>query len=151
MNLVPAAKLIRQFEGLRLKAYKCPAGIWTIGYGTTQGVYPNQTVTREQAELMMYNDIKGERLPVLQKHITAPITNNMLCALISFTYNVGNGAFIKSTLLRRLNAKEPKDKVANEFDKWTKAGGHILPGLVSRRRAEKALFLKPDDVAVNLV
>lgn len=146
MNLIPAIKLIKISEGLKLKAYRDSVGVWTIGYGTTKNVYENQEITPDQADHLLYDDIKNDRVPVLKMHISVPITNNMLCALISFTYNVGNGAFIKSTLLRRLNANEPKAKVATEFAKWNKAGDKILPGLVSRRRAERELFLKPDEL-----
>ncbi len=151
MNLIPAIKLIKQFEGLKLHAYRDPVGIPTIGFGTTRGVDMGMIITVEEAERLLYDDIKHTRLPAIQSVVKVPIGNNQLCALISFVYNVGTGALMKSTLLRRLNAKEPKTAVAQEFDKWNKANGHILPGLVSRRRAEKALFLKPDDVEVRLV
>lgn len=149
MNLIPAVNIIKRFEGLRLNAYKDPVGIPTIGYGTTKDVKMGQTITREQAEALLYEDIKTIRLPAVQRLVTAPIGNNQLCALISFCYNVGVGALGKSTLLKRLNAGEHKEKVAKEFLKWTKAGGKVLPGLVTRRRSELALFLKPDDIEIK--
>lgn len=143
--------LIRRWEGLRLFPYRCPAGIPTIGYGST--VYPNgkrvsigdPKITEAQA----VNMLAGECVELLKKLklcVKVKMTDNMAGALVSLCYNIGMGAFHKSTLLRRLNAKMPKQMVADEFLKWDKArlNGVLtaLPGLTERRKAERALFLK---------
>lgn len=147
MDFSPAVSLLKEFEGFRDKAYWDKTGkVWTIGYGET--VYPDGQIvrrgdacTRAKAAEWMIDDIKTERLPAMHQMIKVPLTNNQVCALISFCYNEGIGNFKTSTLLRKLNAKRPEIEVANEFAKWTKSGGVELPGLVRRRKAEKALFL----------
>lgn len=147
MDFSPAISLLKEFEGFRSKAYWDKTGkVWTIGYGET--VYPDgqivrrgDTCTQAKAVEWMIDDIKTERLPALQQMVKVPLTNNQACALISFCYNVGIGGLRKSQLLKKLNAKVPEALVGNEFNKWTKSGGVVLPGLVRRRKAEKALFL----------
>lgn len=146
MSLKPATDLIIKFEGYRSKAYLCPAKVWTIGYGTT--VYPDgkkvskgDVTNKEQALSYLEYDIIHDRIPAIRKCVTARLSLNMICALISFAYNVGNAALSKSTLVKKLNAGEPKEVVAQQFDKWVRGGGRVLPGLVKRREAEKTLFL----------
>lgn len=139
MKTSPAGiDLIKRFEGLRLLAYKCPAGIPTIGYGTTRGVKMGQTITPERAEQLLHEDVAR-----LEEYITelvqAPITQGQWDALSSFTYNLGPANLERSTLLRLLNAGDYQGAAA-EFDRWTRAGGKILTGLVRRRAAERALF-----------
>jgi lysozyme len=140
-----AFELIQKFEGLELVSYKCPAGVWTIGWGTT--VYPDgkkvkagDTCTREQADEYLMHDVKAFADKVVDL-IDVPVTENELCALLSFSYNVGHGALKTSTLLRKLNAGVDRKLVADEFMRWTKAGGKTLNGLVRRRTAERNLFL----------
>lgn len=147
INLEPALALIKQFEGLRLKAYLCPAGIPTIGWGTT--VYPTgqkvrlgDTITRADADAFLKHDV-GQFVQAVVGSVQVPITNNEFCSLVSFTYNVGPGALQRSSLLRLLNQGAARSVVANEFGKWVFASGQKLNGLVRRREAEKALFLKP--------
>lgn len=130
--------LIKSFEGLRLSAYKCPAGVWTIGYGTTAGVKPGQSITKERAEELLRDDVKRFEDQVLRL-VKVPLTQGQLDALVSFTYNLGAANLGNSTLLRLLNAGDYKGAAA-QFDRWTKAGGKELPGLVKRRAAERALF-----------
>lgn len=153
MNLKPAIKLIKEFEGFRAKAYRCPAGVWTVGYGTTKGVIRGREVSKAEAEKLLEQDILEERVPVIRDKVDVPLTNNELCALISFVYNVGNGAFARSTLLRKLNGGFTRAQVAEEFKKWNKGGGKVLAGLVRRRTAERELFLTPDrkEVSTNLI
>lgn len=136
--------LIKQFEGVRLKAYKCPAGVWTIGYGSTrwnddENVEEGDHVGLEGAEKLLKRDLEHFEYAV-NKLVTAEITQNQFDALISFVYNVGEYALKKSTLLQQLNAGNTA-RAADEFLKWTKAAGKELPGLVKRRAAERALFL----------
>ncbi len=130
--------LIKSFEGLRLSAYKCPADVWTIGYGTTAGVKPGQTITKERAEDLLRADVKRFEDQVLRL-VKVPLTQGQFDALVSFTYNLGAANLGNSTLLRLLNAGDYKAAAA-QFDRWTKAGGKELPGLVKRRAAERALF-----------
>lgn len=130
--------LIKSFEGLRLSAYKCPADVWTIGYGTTAGVKPGQTITKERAEELLRDDVKRFEDQVLRL-VKVPLTQGQLDALVSFTYNLGAANLGNSTLLRLLNAGDYKGAGA-QFERWNKAGGKVLAGLVRRRAAERALF-----------
>ncbi|MFV3388433.1 lysozyme [Pseudomonas sp. NY15364] len=130
--------LIKSFEGLRLSAYKCPADVWTIGYGTTAGVKEGQIITKERAEELLRDDAKRFEDQVLRL-VKVPLTQGQLDALVSFTYNLGAANLGNSTLLRLLNAGDYKGAAA-QFGRWTKAGGKELPGLVKRRAAERAMF-----------
>jgi lysozyme len=142
-DLKAAIDMIKEFEGLRLEAYLDPIGIPTIGWGQTEGVKMGDVITRSKAEELLMSDILNTRLPGITRLVKTPINNNELCALISFSYNVGLGALERSTLLKMLNAGQNRSLVADEFDKWVMGGGIKWPGLVRRRAAEKALFLKP--------
>lgn len=144
-DLAPAVSIIKEFEGLYLKAYLDPVGIPTIGWGTIK--YPNgekvkmgDTVTAAQAEAYLIHEMSGF-VKSVEKLVKVAISNNSFCALVSFCYNLGAGALEKSTLLKRLNSGESKEAVAPEFMKWVNAGGKPLKGLVRRREAEKKLFL----------
>lgn len=130
--------LIKSFEGLRLSAYKCPADVWTIGYGTTAGVKPGQTITKERAEELLREDVKRFEDQVLRL-VKVPLTQGQFDALVSFVYNLGAGNLSNSTLLRLLNEGDYAGAGA-QFERWTKAGGKVLAGLVRRRAAERALF-----------
>ena len=135
--------LIKKFEGIRLKSYICPAGVLTIGYGHTgSDVYPNQQITEEQAERLLWKDTESAQQTV-SSFVTVKLNQNEYDALVSFTFNVGPTAFVNSTLLRLLNHGAERKVVASEFARWVKAGGNdAVPGLVRRRDAEKALFLE---------
>lgn len=130
--------LIKSFEGLRLSAYKCPADVWTIGYGTTAGVKQGQTITKERADELLREDVARFEAQVLRL-VKVPLTQGQFDALTSFVYNLGAGNLGNSTLLRLLNAGDYKGAAA-QFDRWNKAGGKVLAGLVRRRAAERALF-----------
>jgi lysozyme len=139
--------LIKSFEGLFLKPYLCPAGVPTIGYGTIR--YPNGTkvritdapITEQQANqyLMFEIDQKAKSIdPMLREDLTG----NQFGALISFAYNLGEGALRSSTLLKIVN-KEPLDaQIRSEFQKWIYADGKKLNGLLRRRNAEADLYFK---------
>lgn len=157
LNLGPAISLMKEFEGFRSKAYWDATGkVWTIGYGET--VYPNgkpvrkgDVISQARALELLIDDIRIERLPQIQHLVTVPIMNNQLCALISLCYNIGMGAFKKSGLLRKLNADASDGEVANEFLKWKRSGGKVLPGLLRRRKVERELFLAHEPaVGLNL-
>jgi lysozyme len=134
-----AYKLIKRFEGYREFAYRDSAGVWTIGYGTTAGVYPGQKTDREEAEQRLKNHIEREVEPYIDQYVNVPLNADQRAALISFVYNLGAGNFLNSTLLAKLNAGDYEGAAA-EFPKWNKAGGQVLRGLVRRRKAEKDLF-----------
>ncbi len=132
--------LIKSFEGCRLTSYQDVAGVWTVGYGHTGNVRPGMSITQEQAESFLQSDLrKFERC--INRYVTVPLTQNMFDALVSFTYNVGTGAFRQSTLLRKLNRGDTAG-AAEEFGRWVHAGKKVFPGLIRRRQEEKELFLK---------
>ena len=137
-------QLICGFEGLYLSAYDDGFGLWTIGYGTTQ--YPNKQpvkqgdrCTLEQAKSYRQDDLEKFEKAV-QQVVKVFLNQRQFDALVSLTYNIGIGAFQKSTLLKYLNAGEYQ-AASHQFDVWIKAGGQTVQGLVNRRAAEKALFL----------
>jgi lysozyme len=141
-----AIDLVKQYEGLRLNAYQDSVGYWTVGFGHKNMTPPpceNCTVvTAQQAESMLENDLEYV-LSLIQGHISADLTDNQLAALLSFAFNLGAHSLINSTLLKELNAGNT-ESAAEQFDLWVHAGGVTLPGLVTRRNAEKTLFLTPD-------
>ena len=130
--------LIKQFEGLYLKAYSCPAGVPTIGYGHTAGVAMGQSITQQQADDYLRRDVRQFERAV-SRLVRVPLTQGQFDALVSFAFNLGEGALAQSTLLRLLNAGDYAGAAA-QLDRWNKAGGRVLPGLVRRRAAERALF-----------
>jgi lysozyme len=153
-----AIRIIEDREGLRLKPYLDPRPnnpIPTIGLGTI--TYPDgrkvtmqdKPITKEQAYEYMNHHINTIVVPAINRQVKVDINKNELEALISFVYNIGQGNFSTSTMRRLLNAGEPRIVVANEFDRWNKAGGKVLAGLVTRRRMEKELFLTPMKTEYN--
>ena len=140
MTASPAAyALIRRYEGLRLTSYRDPVGIWTVGYGTTQGAEPDQHITEEEAEAMLRHEVAHVE-GVLTAAITRPVEQHQFDACVALAYNIGCGNFTHSTLLRKLNAGD-REGAAEEFGRWCHAGTSVLPGLVERRKAERELFL----------
>lgn len=133
--------LIKNEEGFVAKAYLCPAGVWTIGYGHTSGVKQGDKISQYQGEEYLREDLRIAENAVNDQHLN--INQNQFDALVSFTFNCGVGAFEKSTLLKKIKAN-PYDKigVAIEFGRWVHGGGKILPGLVKRRKNELALYFK---------
>lgn len=131
--------LIKDFEGLKLRAYLCPAKVWTIGYGSTgPHVTPGKVITEAEAEELLKDDLDRFEKAVTRL-VTVPLRQNQYDALVSFAFNVGISALERSTLLKRVNAKL-FDQAASEFAKWNRAGGRPLAGLTRRRAAEAALF-----------
>lgn len=139
--------LVKEFEGFRANAYKCPAGIWTIGYGTTAAAgvgidpKPGMSVTKDEAEGYLQAAL-DKFADQIAPSITAPINENEFGAFVSLAYNIGPGAFRKSTALSAFNAGD-KAKAAKAILLWNKAGGKVLKGLTRRREAERKLFLTP--------
>jgi lysozyme len=136
--------LIKEFEGFRAVAYLCPAGVWTVGYGTTRingvAVTSKTKVTTDEADAFLEQDLQLFEDGV-NHNVTVQLTQNQFDALICFVYNLGVGSLKKSTLLKRVNAGKFAE-AADEFLKWDKANGKKLPGLTRRRKAERELFLK---------
>lgn len=135
--------LIKEFEGLRFKAYFCPAGILTIGYGHV--ILPqdklNQTSSISEAEADAFLKRDVERFEkAVNRRVKTLLSQGQFDALVSFTFNLGEGNLKKSTLLRLINARE-FDLAADEFGQWVYAKGKKLEGLVRRRKAERDLFV----------
>lgn len=145
--------LIASAEGLRLKAYKCPAGIWTCGRGETDGVTPTTVWTQAQAD-QRFLEALSERAQQVLALCTEHPTDNQLAAMVSLAYNIGMGAFAKSSVLKAHNRGDSQ-AAARAFSLWDKArvGGVLQPlaGLTARRAAEAALYLRPEDDAPHQV
>ena len=142
-------ELIKEFEGCKLEAYKCPAGVWTIGVGSTlyedgSKVQKGDYLKSEDEAMDLLALTLGKYEQSVTKSVHVPLTQNEFDALVSFTYNVGGANLASSTLLKLLNSGESKSIVAKEFHKWNKAGGKELAGLTRRRQAEARLFLAND-------
>jgi len=138
--------IIKYCEGLRLTSYVCPAGKPTIGWGHTYGVKLGRTISEAEAEVLLDHDYQQAEDDVLEL-VNVPLTDNQLGALTSFVFNLGQGNFSKSTLLRKINANDFAG-AADEFDKWIYATVNgvktKLNGLVVRRKLERSLF---EDIA----
>lgn len=143
--------LIRKFEGLRLKAYRCPAGILSVGYGHTgKDVQPNSVITEETAEVLLRQDVENAERSVYRL-VYVPLNQNQFSALTSFVFNLGEGKLRGSRTISLLNARRPGGRnyldFADAMLQWDKATVNgekvVLAGLTKRRQAEKALFLKP--------
>lgn len=131
--------LVKEFEGFRSEAYLCPAGVWTVGYGTTENVHPGDVVNRQEAEELLMNDLI-EASRAVDDLVDVPINQQQFDALTSLIYNIGREAFRNSTLLRLLNGGKGVHEVGTQFLRWVRGGGKVLPGLIRRREAEKVLF-----------
>lgn len=136
-------ELIKSFEGKKLTAYKDIVGVWTIGYGHTSAagkpeVVAGLTITDHQAEEILTRDL-GKYEEAVEKAITVKMTENQFSAMVSLCYNIGPGAFAKSSVVKHMNAGDAK-KAASSFLLWNKAGGKVVAGLTRRREAEKKLF-----------
>jgi lysozyme len=135
--------LIRKFEGFRARAYRDAVGVWTIGYGHTAmagapQVKAGLSVTREKAAQILVRDVVQFSEGVASA-VKVELNDNQFSALVSFAYNVGLGNFRKSSVLKAVNA-EDHDTVPRRLALWNRAGGRVLPGLVTRRAAEGALY-----------
>ena len=136
--------IVKKYEGFRSKPYKCPAGIWTIGYGST--FYINgEKVSRYDSEISetfaseLLENVVNDFAIKVDRLIKVSLNQNQFDALVSFTYNVGIGAFSKSTLLKKLNTAD-LNGASKEFVRWNKANGKVLKGLTNRRIDEQKLF-----------
>jgi lysozyme len=130
--------LIKSFEGFSATPYYCPAGILSIGYGSTKGVQLGDVITEAQAEELLRKDVSHAEYWV-NRLITRELNENQFSALVSFTFNLGSGRLQGSTLRIKLN-RDGVEGLENEFLKWVYAGGRKLRGLLNRRIAEAELF-----------
>jgi lysozyme len=153
-DLSGAIELIKRWEGFRADAYQDPVGIWTIGYGTIR--YPDggrvtavDVVTKAEAEGYLLGHVMESIVGPMRGLLDVPVTVNQYNALVSFAYNVGMGAFERSTMRRYINKGRPSE-AAKEFNRWTKAGGKKLQGLVRRRAAERKLFETHSDTLMDI-
>ena len=135
-----AMNFIGHWEGCELKAYRCSAGVWTLGYGHTEGVKEGDTCTAEEAASWLVEDIES-RQKALAHYINKPVTEGQFIALTSLVFNVGVSNVLKSKLLRKLNAGD-FESAAEEFLDFDLANGKKVPGLTRRRKAETELFLE---------
>jgi lysozyme len=148
--------LIKNFEGLRLNAYRDGAGVWTIGYGSTRyhdgrKIKPDDKLaTQTQADALFKNTL-GQYINAVNDFIKVVITQNQFDALVSFAYNAGIGALQKSTLLKKLNTGD-YDGAADQFLMWNKITNpvtgqkNVLAALVKRRSIERQLFISPSNI-----
>lgn len=136
---------IAEWEGVRLKAYKCSAGVYTIGIGSTRyedgsPVRAGDVLPNEPAAYALFRNTVGQYEDVVNRLAKNPLKQNQFDALVSLAYNIGVGAYAKSTVAKRV-ANDPADpSIRNAFLMWTKAGGRVVNGLVRRREAEANLY-----------
>lgn len=143
-------ELIKHFEGCRLEAYRCPAGVLTIGYGHTQGVTEGMTITQEEAEELLKRDLLSFEINV-RGCVIPNLNDHQIDAITSFAYNVGIGNLRRSTLLRIINrGGATEEEIRRQFDRWVYAGKKVLPGLKRRRQAEADLYFTPSETNTNL-
>ena len=135
-----AEGFVSGWEGERLTAYPCSAGVWTIGFGHTKGVKQGDTCTEEQARAWLLEDLADAQMR-LARYINVPVTQNEFIALVSLVFNVGVGNLSRSKLLRKLNSGD-REGAAEEFLDFDLANGKRLAGLTRRRKAEHDLFLQ---------
>ncbi|MDE7334988.1 MAG: lysozyme [Muribaculaceae bacterium] len=136
-----AIELIKEFEGLRLRAYKCVAGVWTIGWGHTGGVKAGMSISAGQAEELLRADVES----VFRRLGLSRFGVNRRAALASFAFNVGVGAMQRSRLWRKVCANQADESIADEFRRWKYAGGKVQQGLIHRREKELSLYFQEDE------
>jgi len=131
-------ELIKRHEGLRLNAYKCTSGKLTIGYGHTKGVKIGQTITEEEAERLLREDLIVAENEINRHNLN--LNQNQFDALVSFVFNVGIGNFQTSTLLKKIKLDPNNKSIENEFKRWVYSGGKVSLGLIKRRKEEAELY-----------
>jgi lysozyme len=130
--------LVKSFEGFSATAYLCPAGVPTVGYGSTENVDMGDEVTEVEAECMLMEDLI-EASVAIDQLVDVPLNQNQYDALTSLVYNIGRDAFRNSTLLKLLNSGEYEGAAA-QFARWNRGGGRVLAGLTRRREEERKVF-----------
>jgi len=130
--------LIKKFEGCELEAYRCPAGVWTIGFGTIKDVKEGDRITKDEANHLLEEEMI-EYESYINDMVDVPLEQNQFDALCSWVFNLGPKNLSESTLLRVLNDGK-YDEVPQQMKRWNKANGEVLTGLIRRREAEALLF-----------
>ncbi len=132
-------QLLKKLEGCKLEAYQDQGGVWTIGYGSTSNVVAGMTIDQQEADTRLRAKTAQVTM-LISRLVKVDLTQNKFDALVIFVYNIGDGAFEKSTMLKLLNNKSYL-AAADQFDVWNHVGGKVNAGLTNRRAAEKKLFL----------
>lgn len=135
-----ALSRLKEFEGLRLTAYRCPGGKWTIGYGHTKGVRKGQRIDEYAANKLLELDVGYFESFLAKEPYAEDITQGQWDALVSFLFNLGIGNYLSSTLRKRILEDVDHNDIPNQFRRWNKAGGKVLPGLVKRREWEAQMY-----------
>ena len=130
--------LIKKFEGCKLESYKCAAGVWTIGFGSTNNVKEGMEISQQRADALLLEDV-GVFEEAVNKAVKVPLEQHEFDALVSWTFNLGPSNLNSSTMLKVLNDNK-KSEVPAQMRRWNKAGGETLQGLIRRREAESLLF-----------
>lgn len=138
--------IIKESESCHLRAYLCPAGLWTIGWGSIRyedgrRVEEGDVITQDEADRELAYDV-GDSERIISRYVRVPLNQNQFDALVSFVYNIGAPNFVGSSLLRILNAGNYAF-AAEQFNRWVYANRQKLNGLVTRRARERDLFLAP--------
>lgn len=131
-------ELIKQSEGFKPESYICPAGVVTIGYGTTKGVKPGMKVTEAEATALMMRDVS--EIETNLNRLNLRLRQHQFDALVDFCYNLGFGRFLSSNLLKMVSVNPDSPNIPTEFRKWRIANGRPMAGLISRREAEIRLY-----------
>lgn len=134
--------LIKEFEGLQVKPYRCPGGVWTIGYGHTRTVQAGMVISEAEADVLLKEDLRLVERAV-SRIVQVKLSDNQFAALVSFAFNVGVGNFERSTLVRLLN-RGWYDQVPAQLMRWNRAAGEVYGGLARRRAAEVKLWKRSD-------
>jgi lysozyme len=138
--------LIKKFEGCKLKSYRCPSGVWTIGFGNTfyengMKVKEGDVITQQRAEELA-KFIIDQFAVTIEPFIQKPLNDNQFSACVSLAYNIGTSGFKRSSVFKKLNINPNDPTIADSFKLWNKGGGKVLAGLVKRREAEIQLYFK---------
>ena len=140
-----ALALIKRWEGLKLQSYKCVAGVWTVGFGHVATARPGMVISETQATRLLMEDLARFEAAI-ERLVRVPLSDGQFGALVSWAFNVGEGAAARSSLIRKLNAGE-YDAVPGELARWNKVDGKVVPGLSNRRAAEAGLWARGSHVA----
>lgn len=131
---------LKEFEGLRLTAYRCAGGKWTIGYGHTKGVREGMRIDERTASRLLEEDVEYFESFLAKEPYAEDITQGQWDALVDFLFNLGVGNFLSSTLRKRIIEDVDHNDIPNQFRRWNKAGGKVLMGLVKRREWEAQMY-----------
>lgn len=135
-----AFERIKEFEGLRLKSYRCSGGKWTIGYGHTKDVHKGMCITKEEANKLLEEDIVYFENFLSKEKYAEDITQGQWDALVSFVFNLGISNFLSSTLRKKILKDIDEPTIPDEFRRWVYSKGKVLSGLVKRREWEAQMY-----------